>query len=258
MTSLACCISIVVSPPCGSSIFPAYRGSALVKTMPSSHSCLVCIRLSHPLNLLLLRLGFSTKQQRQCLHFTRVCGLCHHPSLSNSGNVSGHHLADGFWSSFVRFVASFSSVQICHPCHLSSYFRWLCPLIWTWKSTMLSCPSPASCRLIDHRAFFTDSTKRPPMIDWCDFYYFVRNGLVALLEALCARILFFRFVNTSFVWQFFFLFCVCARPLSLTKALLPPLSTRLLCLVVATPLVCWLYMCVCVCVPLYVHTKMYR
>jgi len=30
-TSLTCCISIVVSPPCGSSNFPAYRGSALVK-----------------------------------------------------------------------------------------------------------------------------------------------------------------------------------------------------------------------------------
>ena len=26
------------------------------------------------------------------------------------------------------------------------------------------------------------------VIDWCCFYYFVRNSLVALLEALCARI----------------------------------------------------------------------
>jgi len=32
------------------------------------------------------------------------------------------------------------------------------------------------------------------LIDWCCFYYFVRNGVVALLEALCARILSFRFV----------------------------------------------------------------
>jgi len=124
MTSLTCCISIVVSPPCESSSFPAYHGLALVKTMPSSLVPLVCICLSHPWHLVLLRLGFSTKPQRQCLHFTRVCGLCHHPSLSNSGNVSGHHLAGSnktsCWSSFVRFVASFSSVQFCHPCHLSS------------------------------------------------------------------------------------------------------------------------------------------
>ena len=88
--------------------------------------------------------------------------------------------------------------------------------------------------------------------DWCCFYYFIRSSLVALLEALCARILFSRFVYIGFSWYFF----VCARPLSLRKAVLPPLSTRLLCLVVAIPLVCWLYMCVSVCVPLYVHMKM--
>jgi len=41
MTSLTCYISIVMSPPCGSSSFPAYRGSALVKTMPSGFLPLV-------------------------------------------------------------------------------------------------------------------------------------------------------------------------------------------------------------------------
>ena len=35
------------------------------------------------------------------------------------------------------------------------------------------------------------------MIDWCCFYYFVRNSLVALLEALCARKVF----NSTF-WFF--------------------------------------------------------
>jgi len=30
---------------------------------------------------------------RDCLHFTRVCGLCQLPSLSNAGNVSGYQLA---------------------------------------------------------------------------------------------------------------------------------------------------------------------
>ena len=46
------------------------------------------------------------------------------------------------------------------------------------------------------------------------------------------------------------IFFVCARLLSLTTAFLPPLPTRLLCLVVVIPLVCWSYMCACVCVPL--------
>jgi len=35
-------------------------------------------------------------------------------------------------------------------------------------------------------------------------------------------------------------------------------TTRLLCLVDSIPLVCWLYMCTCVCVSLYVHVKMCR
>ena len=38
MTALTCCISIVASPPCGSSSFPAYRGSALVKTHTRTHA----------------------------------------------------------------------------------------------------------------------------------------------------------------------------------------------------------------------------
>ena len=71
--------------PCGSWSFPAYRGSALVKSIQSSHLPLVCneVFFSHPSHLLLLILGFCTKPQRQCLQFTRVCGLCYHPSLSN-------------------------------------------------------------------------------------------------------------------------------------------------------------------------------
>ena len=95
--------------------------------------------------------------------------------------------------------------------------------------------------------------------DWCCVYYFVRNSVLALLEALCARILFFRFVNIGLLLNFFSFFLrVQGLSLSLTKAFFPPLSTRLLCLVVTIPLVYWLYMCACVCVPLYVHVKMCR
>jgi len=58
--------------------------------------------------------------------------------------------------------------------------------------------------------------KRERKIDWCCLYYFVRNSLVALLEALCARILFFRFVNIGFFLTFLppppFFFWVCAKP----------------------------------------------
>ena len=92
MTSLICCIRIVVSPPCGSSSFPAYRGLALI-CFPVFYLWSAFSPHIHWL-MLPLRLGFPTKPQRQCLHFTRVCGLGHHPSLSNSVNVSSHHLAD--------------------------------------------------------------------------------------------------------------------------------------------------------------------
>jgi len=106
-----------------------------IKTMPSGLLPLFFTCTPHPRHLLHLKLVFSTKLHPHCLHLTRLCGLCHHSPLSNSGNVSGHHLAGsnktGCWSSVVSFVASFSSVQFYHPCHLSSYTRLLYPLIWT-------------------------------------------------------------------------------------------------------------------------------
>ena len=86
--------------------------------------------------------------------------------------------------------------------------------------------------------------------DWWCFCYFVRNSLAVLLEALRAQHLFLD-SRYRFFWHFFFPFpfCVCARPLSLTKAFLPLLPTRLLCLVVAIPLasVLVIHVCLCVC-----------
>jgi len=80
---------------------------------------------------------WNSDSQPSYIYTAYLCGLCHHPPLSNSGNVSGHHLTGSnktrCWSSFVSFVAIFSSVQCCHPCHLSLYFCWLCPLICTWN-----------------------------------------------------------------------------------------------------------------------------
>jgi len=61
----------------------------------------------------------------------------------------------------------------------------------------------------------------PFSIDWCCFYYFVRNSLVALLEALCAQILCFRFVNIGFFLTFLSPFlCVCKALVS-NKSLFP-------------------------------------
>jgi len=86
------------------------------------------------------------------------------------------------------------------------------------------------------------------------FSYLVKNSLVALLEALCARNISLDPWISVFFWHFSFpFFCVCKVS---NTAFLQPLSTRLLCLGVAIPLVCWLYMCAWVCVPLYVHVKM--
>jgi len=75
--------------------------------------------------------------------------------------------------------------------------------------------------------------------DWCCFYYFVRNSLVALLEALCARIISFRFVNIGFVSDFFFL-CVCVcKAASLNQAPVPGCLHSSCVLIV--------HVCLCVC-----------
>ena len=85
------------------------------------------------------------------------------------------------------------------------------------------------------------------VIDWCCFYYFVRNSLVALLEALCARI----FSLDSWISVFSDIyFLVCAR--SLTKPSFRPsqpgscawLLSFLLCADCTCVLVC---VCLCVC-----------
>jgi len=92
------------------------------------------------------------------------------------------------------------------------------------------------------------------LIDWCCFYYFVRISLVSLLEAPCARICSWDLWISGVFLTFFFL-CVCKVS---NKAFFPPPETRLLCLVVSIPLVCWLHMCACVRVSLYVHVKICR
>ena len=54
---------------------------------------------------------------------------------------------------------------------------------------------------------------------WCSFCYFVRNSLVALLEALWTRILSFRFVNIGFFLKCFSTFSlfVCVQGICLKQ-----------------------------------------
>ena len=117
--------------------FPCISWMALVKLeiMPSGLSPLFFICFSYPCHLLLLKLGFSTKLHLHCLHLTRVCGLCHHPPLSNPGNVSGHHLAGsnktGCWSSFdilsqAFHQSNFAILAIC-PHTLADCVLWSGP-----------------------------------------------------------------------------------------------------------------------------------
>ena len=56
------------------------------------------------------------------------------------------------------------------------------------------------------------------LIDWCCFYYLVRNSLVALLKALCAQMFSLDSWISVFFWDFFGF--VCAR--SLTKPFFRP------------------------------------
>jgi len=134
ITSLTCFIHIDVSPqaPCGTLSFPACRGSALSKNFAIRSLIFGLHSPLTPLTLVTFTTRILNEATATCLYSTRVCDFRHYPSFSNSEKVSGPHLAcsnkTGCWSSFVTFVASFSSVQFCHPCHLSSFFRWLRPL----------------------------------------------------------------------------------------------------------------------------------
>jgi len=157
-----------------------------------------------------------------------------------------------------------------------------------FRSAIMHCGLQLESFLVLH---FQNSLKRPEqggpsaafcdLIGWRCLHYFVRNSLVASLvfgwpqlglispiwswyilikrqqqQQLCWKLCVLKYFlryEISVCWQFFL---VCARPLSLTKDFLPPISTRLLCLVVTILLVCWPYMCAYVCVPLYVFVKM--
>jgi len=91
--------------------------------------------------------------------------------------------------------------------------------------------------------------------DWCCFYYFIRNSLVALLEALFARI--FCRSEVLVYYHFFVLFFVYAESLSSTKTF----STMLLCpsLTIPPVLVCdCLYMCVWKCVIKLININKYK
>ena len=68
--------------------------------------------------------------------------------------------------------------------------------------------------------------------------------------------LFFRFAEICFSHQFFFCVFVYVCVRSLTKSFRP--SSRSLCPAVVMSLVCWLYMCACVYVSLYMRVKMCR
>jgi len=98
-------------------------------------------------------------------------------------------------------------------------------------------------------------------IDWWWFHYCVRNSLVALLEALRARIFSFRFVNIGFcfwkintyIYIYIYIYsfvCVCARSLTHSFFCLSQpgscawLSPFLFCADCTCVLVC---LCLCMC-----------
>jgi len=125
------------------------------------------------------------------------------------------------------------------------YSVWICirfRILHCWQTCSIACSSRGH---VDMR------------FDWCCLYYFVTNSLVALLEALCARIFFFRFVNIGVFLTFFF---VCAR--SLTKPFLrtsqPGSYAWLLKFLLCTDCTCVLVcVCLCVCMWKYVGKVIY-
>ena len=92
---------------------------------------------------------------------------------------------------------------------------------------------------------FHPSNFHPPELNWCCFYCFEKNSLVALLEAIYVWILSFGFVNTGFVSDFLFV-CVCVQGLShsLSSASLNQAPVPC-CLHSSCVLIVHMYLCVC-------------
>ena len=123
------------------------------------------------------------------------------------------------------------------PCHRKLEWAW--PIWTSWNH-----PDLGIYGQLDHRLMM--------------LLLLHKNSLVALMEALCAWI----FFQIRECWGFPDIFvpsflCVSKAFVS-NKAFLPPLSTRFLCPVVAILLVCWLYICACVCVPRYVALFLWK
>jgi len=110
-----------------------------------------------------------------------------------------------FWYVFPYFVYSKPFQMKQKQKQVCTVHNWNCEHLWhLWPKCDQIC--------------FVKKTHKKTEIDWCCLYHFVRNSTVGLLEALCVWIFSFRFVNISFVSDFFFCVCVwvCAR--SLTKS----------------------------------------
>jgi len=185
---------------------------------------------------------------------SHLCFLMHEPFLLL--NLPSHvwivflTYAFGHMSLFT-YESTFSRIDwLSHLCVLTheTFHLWIYILLSHVWIDSLTCA-------FSRTSLFTYESTFSRMFDWCCFDYFVTNSLVALLEALCAPIFSLDSWMSVFFDISFSFFCVCKVS---NKAFLLLLSTRLLCLVLANPRVRWLYMCACVCVPLYVHVKMCR
>jgi len=87
----------------------------------------------------------------------------------------------------------------------------------------------------------------PWHFDWCCLYYFVRNSLLVVLEALCARIHFFEICEFLIFLAFFFgCVCLCLQQKSFFNHSQPGTCAWLSAFLLCADYTC-VILCVCLC-----------
>ena len=162
------------------------------------HSCLVTVGRE-------VTVALSTKSLRKCFHIQKDASWAGN-SLGISLETNGHllfMLVDNWCDEIIivpgPWTKAFLRESACHTIYKSTGFCWIVSLtphtekswyiIWYWRPC--HCKSfrrySESNSLVSSKTLLFAASALESQFDWCCFYYFLRNSLVALLEALFAQ-----------------------------------------------------------------------
>ena len=196
---IQCCLFVSNStrPPMSNVVWPCQKRVSVLETHSlQTHSQKHFSETWDSFSRLLRRNSFSS------LHSERLETLC----LQTHSQKHFSETRDSFSSLEPHSLCTHSQRLMAHFRQNESGVSEKCPCEWLWKESLLRASrdihsqkhfsetrdsfSSLETELILFSSFWeTRDSFGNSLIDWCCFYYLVRNSLVASLDALCARIL---------------------------------------------------------------------